>query len=146
MKKYIVVLILIASILVNGGAAGVTAVGSDYIVNVKTGTVSFTDAKPIKVTDTIYIPLRATFEKLGCMVSWDSNSKNVTISKNTTYILHAAESNKLFVNGEEKSFCENGILLNERILVPLDFFSFLGMEVQQENSVISLICKKCTKD
>ena len=141
MRKYISVLILIASlILVNGGAA---AAGSGYIVNVKTGIVAFTDAEPIKINDTIYIPLRATYEKLGCEVSWDPDSKNVTISKDKTYILHTAESNMLFINGEEKSFNPKGILLNERVLVPLDFFSTLGMEISQEDSVISLICKKC---
>lgn len=142
LRKYILVLILIGSFLINGGA-GATAAGSNYIVNLKTGTVTFTDAEPVKINDTIYIPLRATFEKLGCVVTWDPASKNVTISKNNTYILHPAGGNNLFINGEEKSFCESDIFLNERILVPLDFFSSLGMEVSQEDSVISLICKKC---
>lgn len=142
MRKYILVLILVVSILVNGGAS---AAGSGYIVNVKTGAVTFTDAEPVKINDTIYIPLRATFEKLGCVVSWDSDSRNVTISKGNTYILHPAESNRLFVNGEEKSFNPEGILIYERVLVPLDFFSSLGMEISQEGSVISLICKKCAE-
>jgi hypothetical protein len=142
LRKHIIVLILIASLfLVNGGAAEAE---SGYIVNVKTGAVAFTDAEPVKINDTIYIPLRATFEKLGCVVSWDPDSKNVTISKDNTYILHPAGDNKLFINGEEKSFYQKGITLNERILVPLDFFSSLGMEVSQESSVISLICQKCT--
>jgi hypothetical protein len=141
LRKYILILILIASLLlVNGGAA---AAGSGYIINVKTGTVAFTDAEPIKINDTVYIPLRATYEKLGCEVSWDPDSKNVTISKNKTYILHTAESNMLFVNGEEKGFNRKGILLNERVLVPLDFFSTLGMKVEIEDNTITLICKSC---
>ena len=38
-------------------------------------------ACPVEINDAYYIPLRFITEKLGCKVTWDGNSKTITIIK-----------------------------------------------------------------
>lgn len=142
MKKLLLALMLFAAISINGGAA---ASNPEYSVTVKNGSVDFPDVKPISIENVTYIPLRAIFEKLGCEVTWDPDTRTSSVKRDKTLLLYPVQSNKFFVNGEEKIFESEGLLLNDRIMVPMSFFTTLGMEVNQDGYSISLICKSCSK-
>lgn len=150
MKKLILMLLstLVISSLIFNAAAAASKNGGEpgYKVTVKTGAVKFTDVYPMDLKDITYIPLRAVFEQLGCEVTWDPDTRTVIIKNGKSLLLYPTGGNKAFLNGEEKTFSPEGIILKNRTFVPVEFFSALGMEVQKEGTSISLICKSCSQD
>lgn len=83
------------------------------------------------------------FQEVSLLRTWDNETKSIRINKDSTFLLYPSGSNKFFINGEEKIFYPEGIILKDRILVPTEFFISLGMVIEQEGTSISLICKNC---
>lgn len=132
MKKVIVFLILVVSLLCASSVFAVSVQLNGEIIN-------FTDEKGNVVeaqiiNDRTMVPLRKIFESLNCTVDWDGNTQTVTATNGNTQIV-------LQINNIVATKTENGvteklkldsvpIIKNERTLVPLRFIAeSLGKQV-----------------
>lgn len=97
----------------------------------------------VKVVDNkTMMPLRVLSEELHCDVAWDKVSNKTTISKDGVDIVISPGSSVVVLNGN-KVVLDNKIQVNEdRIYVPLRFFSeSMGLDVDYKDSVIRLTHK-----
>ncbi len=76
------------------------------------------DQPPVIVRDRTLVPLRAIFEAMGAVVSWDDTTETVTAVRGNTKISLQIGSDKLFVNGSERVLDVPAQLMGGRTLVP----------------------------
>lgn len=81
--------------------------------------VEFEGQKPVIVDGRTLVPLRAIFEAMGAEVNWDNNTQTVTATRNGTAISLAIGSDKLYVNGEERTLDVPAQLINGSTMVPV---------------------------
>lgn len=84
-----------------------------------------TDVPPIIQNDRTLVPLRVISEKLGAMVEWLPETRQVTISDPETEmnILLTIDQEKVLINDNEIILDAPPIIKNDRTLVPLRFIS-----------------------
>jgi len=81
------------------------------------------------VNDRTLVPIRFVAESLGCNVDWNEEAQTATVTnKDTTIVLTknkdgALFSNKVIVNGVEKTVDVPARIINDRTMVPLRFLS-----------------------
>ncbi len=92
--------------------------------------VSF-DQQPIIENGRTLVPLRGIFEALGASVDWDNATQTVTAQRAETRISLQIGSQKMLVNGEEKTLDVPAKLINGHTLVPARAISeAFGCDVQ----------------
>ncbi len=69
------------------------------------------------------VPVRAITEFLGSSVSWDNETREITISKDDTVITMTIGSTTAYVNGEAVELDEAPTIKNGRTLVPVRFIA-----------------------
>lgn len=69
------------------------------------------------------VPLRFFFEKLGADVQWNEVKREVTVKKNKKSIVLTIDSQKAFVDGDEKTIDVSPYIKNDRTMIPLRFLS-----------------------
>lgn len=130
--------LMAAAILLGGTPASTLAESNSNVTNVTVeidGQALSLDQPPIIINGRVLVPLRGVLEKLGATVSWDSQTRTVTVTKGTKNIQIAIDSSFAVINGYRYKMDEPAHLINDRAMVPLRFISeALGAEVQWDNT------------
>jgi len=103
------------------------------------------DVTPFIKSGTTYVPVRFVADALVVdSVSWNSDTKSVTIKNSNSTILLFVNKNYAYVNNEYKSLENNALISNDRVFVPIRFVSeILGANVSwNEDSQTVLISTK----
>ncbi|MCR3955315.1 MAG: copper amine oxidase N-terminal domain-containing protein [Gudongella sp.] len=82
-----------------------------------------TDVSPIIVNGRTLLPLRSILEALGATVEWDSTTRTVTATKDSTTIQLVIDSSTAIVNGTPQTLDVPAQIKNGRTLVPLRFLA-----------------------
>ncbi len=87
--------------------------------------ITETDVPPIIQNDRVLVPLRVISEKLGAMVEWLPETRQVTLSDPETEmkILLTIDQEEVLINENEIILDTPPIIKNDRTLVPLRFIS-----------------------
>jgi len=92
--------------------------------------IAFPDQQPIMENNSVLVPMRGVFEKMGGTLSWDRASNTVTASREGKKVVLPLNSTSATVDGEKVTLHQPAILLNGRAMVPLRFLSeSLGAQV-----------------
>ncbi len=89
----------------------------DVIVRINGEGVEFAQ-RPMVYKNRTLVPLRAIFEALGATVNWNNETKTVTSQKGDSQISLQINSDKMTVNGAEKTLDAPAVLYNDTTLVP----------------------------
>lgn len=77
------------------------------------------DQPPILVNDRTMVPLRAIFEGLKAVVTWENDTNTAIAFKDDTTISVQIDNNKMFKNSEVIELDAAPILVSDRTLVPV---------------------------
>lgn len=69
------------------------------------------------------VPLRAVFEVMNCVVSWDNEKSAAVVQYDDKTIIIPSDSKSAYINGEENTLDVPARIVNDRIMVPLRFIS-----------------------
>lgn len=92
--------------------------GDEITVFVNGDKVKF-DQKPFIDNSRTLVPMRAIFEALDADVIWNGEKRTITVNKGENNIFLEIDSNKIKVNGEEKTIDVPAKIVNNRTVVPL---------------------------
>lgn len=81
------------------------------------------DAPPVIINDRVLVPMRKIFEKLGCEIVWNEETKTVTAVKGEKYIKLTVGESMAFVNGSGVNLDCPAVIMNDRTLVPVRFIA-----------------------
>lgn len=88
------------------------------------------DVPPLIKRGRTLVPLRAIFEQLGAVVTWDSKTKTVQAIKGSTTVILKIGSNLALINGNEVTLDVPAEISKGRTLIPIRFVSeSFGAEV-----------------
>jgi hypothetical protein len=96
---------------------------------------------PVIVESRTLVPVREVFELLGGSVSWDGNTRTVTISKDTTEVNLVIDSLSAKVNGVDTSLDVPAKIINDKTMVPVRFISEncgLNVDWNGETSTVTI--------
>ena len=77
------------------------------------------DQKPFIENSRTLVPMRAIFEALDAEVIWNGEGRTITVTKGKNSIFLKVDSNKMLVNGKEKTIDVPAKIVGNRTLVPL---------------------------
>ncbi len=77
------------------------------------------DQKPFIENSRTLVPMRAIFEALDAEVIWNGEGRTITVTKGKSSIFLKIDSNKMLVNGKEKTIDVPAKIVGNRTLVPL---------------------------
>lgn len=102
------------------------------------------DVAPIIRNDRTMLPARFAAESLGAKVEWNEELQQVTITKDDVTIVITIGSDKVLVNGEEKTIDSPAFIENDRTYTPIRFIcEELGADVDwNETTQTVTITKK----
>lgn len=90
----------------------------DITVTVRGVPVIFDTPPRVDSNNRLMVPVRAITEAMGANVHWNPVTRDITIIKNSDVVKLTINSNKVYVNGEEKSMDTKPVIKNQRTLVP----------------------------
>ena len=76
------------------------------------------DVAPCIINNRTMVPLRAIFEALGAVVSWDDESKTVLAAKGDTVIVMQVGQAVMYVNEDKVELDSPSVIVDNRTLVP----------------------------
>jgi len=91
----------------------------EIVVTIDGVQVKFPDQKPVIIEDRTLVPLRAIFEALGAVVSWDNDTNTAMAVKGETYVFVQIDNEKLIKNDETVILDVPAKLINDRTMVPV---------------------------
>ncbi|MBQ7039078.1 MAG: copper amine oxidase N-terminal domain-containing protein, partial [Clostridia bacterium] len=115
--------------------------GDDIAVCLNGNWLQF-DVAPVIINGRTMVPFRAIFEALGCVVTWDDETKTAGGRRNGTEISLPIGDTNVTVNRRVQTLDQPAMLLNSRTMVPLRFVSeALGAQVNWdgENKNVSIL-------
>ena len=115
MKKCISLILIIFML------SSLIAFSMENITVLVDGAVLESDVMPQIIEDRTMLPLRAIAESLGAEVLWNGDERKVTVKKESRELMLTIDSDKAYVNGEEKALDASAVIINSRTLVPLRF-------------------------
>ena len=77
------------------------------------------DVPPTIINDRAMVPLRAIFEALGALVSWDGETQTVFAINNNTVIAMQIGQDAMYSNGERIELDSPSVIIEDRTLVPV---------------------------
>lgn len=153
MKKVIFCIILFCSLLViqtsvfavqnlkfNYDGKTVKYSGTTYKIIIDNKEVK-TDFPGIDFNKVTMIPVRAVFEQLGSKVIWSSKTQLMDVTYNGMELQFKNNDNKVKVNGKTIKLSAPAKKINDRLLVPTDFFKNiqdLTLEIDNKATTISI--------
>lgn len=99
------------------------------------------DTPPVIKGGRTLIPVRAITEGFGAEVSWDEETKMVTITKDDIEIVLPLDDSTVYVNGEEVQLDTKSEVMNSRTYLPLRFIvETLGYKISwdEETDTINI--------
>ena len=81
----------------------------------------YDNVKPVIENDRTVVPVRAITESIGAEVSWDEDTRTVTVTKGDTVIKMVIDSAEAYVNGEKVDPDADAHIVDGRTIVPLRF-------------------------
>ncbi|MCD7855438.1 MAG: hypothetical protein LUG66_07480 [Clostridiales bacterium] len=85
---------------------------------------------PVIIDGRTLVPVRAAVEAIGGEADWNSETREITITKGTDVINMTIDSNTAYLNGEEAILDTAPIIINSRTCMPIRFIAEgLGFEV-----------------
>jgi hypothetical protein len=81
------------------------------------------DAPPVVKYGRTLVPFRAISESLNAEVTWNSEEKSVTVTRDGIVVKIMLGSNIAYVNGEEVALDVPGEIMSNRVFVPMRFLS-----------------------
>jgi hypothetical protein len=126
MKKFILFLLAITLITIP------VVYASDIKVQLNGEYIDFTDengavAKPELIKNRTMVPMRKIFEELGADLTWDSDTRTVTATKDDTTIILTIDSEKAIKkvgdDSQELTLDSAPVILNNRTMVPVRFIA-----------------------
>lgn len=102
-----------------------------YLVDGKAGTM---DVKPVIIKNRTMVPLRFLVEALGGEVSWNPETRTVTVNYRGTVIQLPVGAMEITVNGAPVTVDSPATIREDRTLIPIRFVTeSLGMIVEYED-------------
>ncbi|USG67998.1 stalk domain-containing protein [Brevibacillus ruminantium] len=93
-----------------------------------------TDVPPLHQNGRILVPIRFVAEQLGTKVSYDADSRRVTLRDGVNQVAVFADSRIGYVNGERVTLDTATVIQNQRTMIPVRFVSeTLGYSVAWDN-------------
>lgn len=133
-KKKILTIALLGSILTSFVQAE-----SDIKININ-GQDVHTDVSPIIQNERTMVPLRVISENLGVKVSWNQNTKEVTLEKDNLNAKFKIGSKSYKVNNKKANTDVAPIVYQDRTLVPIRVIAeTLGREVNWDNGTRTVV-------
>ena len=77
------------------------------------------DVPPTIINDRTMVPLRAIFEALGAVVSWDGETKTIFAVNGNTVVVMQIGQEMMYVNSERVSLDSPSVIVEDRTLVPV---------------------------
>ncbi len=102
------------------------------------------DVAPIIRNDRTMLPARFVAEALGATVTWNEETRKVTITKDELVIIITIDSDKATVNGEEVTLDSPAFIENDRTYTPVRFVAeALGANVawEEETQKVTITVK-----
>ena len=93
----------------------VNGIGIDY--------KKYGNVRPVIENGRTLAPVRAVAEALGAEVAWDSQTREITISKDDIFVRMAVGENVAYVNGTQIQLDAAPQIINDRTLVPVRFIA-----------------------
>jgi hypothetical protein len=152
MKKLLAVLVLVlifATLIVptlaeeldvsSSVASDALTVSQDIVVKINGVPVVF-DVKPVIIQDRTMVPLRAIFEALGAIVTWDADTNTIYGSKDGSIIILQVANTKAFINSKELEMDVAPQIIDSRTLVPTRFVAeALSADVKWDSETSTVI-------
>jgi hypothetical protein len=113
------------AVLALSGAVSLSAAAAEQPITVLIDQqkLNLSSGSPVKDNDSILVPMRPIFEKLGLELAWDAKTSTVTASKEGLSIKLQIGSKKASVNGTVKQLATAPRIINNVTYVPLRFVS-----------------------
>lgn len=113
------------AVLALSGAVSLSAAAAEQSITVLIDQqkLNLSSSSPVKDNDSILVPMRPIFEKLGLELAWDAKTSTVTASKEGLSIKLQIGSKKASVNGTVKPLVSAPRMINNVTYVPLRFVS-----------------------
>ena len=90
---------------------------------------------PVVVDDRTLLPVRAVVEAIGGEVSWDTDTRTVSLSYGENTIVLTIDSTTAYLNGEERTLDTTPVIINDRTMLPIRFIAEgFGFDVEWEQS------------
>jgi multidrug efflux pump subunit AcrA (membrane-fusion protein) len=97
---------------------------------------------PVNKDGSILVPMRAIFERLGAVISWNDTERSVTATRGSVTIYLRIDSTQPTVNGIVKPLEVPAQLVNSNTMVPVRFISeSLGAEVSWDQATQTVYIK-----
>jgi len=133
LSLYIVIMMLVSVFNFN-------VLAEDNIKVVLNGKQLQFDVQPQVISDRTFVPMRAIFEALGAIITWDKKDYSVTGIKGNTTIKLKINDNIALVNNREVSLDASPKVINGRTLIPLRFVGeALGALIDWDESSKSVL-------
>ena len=81
--------------------------------------IVFPDQQPVIINGRTLVPLRAIFETIGAVVTWDNDTNTAMAVKGDTYIFVQIDNTLLIKNNEKIELDVPAQLINDRTMVPV---------------------------
>lgn len=113
------------AVLVLSGALSLSAAAAEQpiTVTIDQQKLNLTNSAPLQENNTVLVPMRPIFEKLGLKLVWDAKSNTITATKEGLTIKLQLGSKKASVNGTVKQLVVAPKMIKNVTYVPLRFVS-----------------------
>ena len=91
----------------------------DIKVNLNGAVIDFPNQQPVVAEGRTLIPLRGVFDKMGYKIDWESETKTVTLAKDSEKITVVIGENRYFLNGTEYKTDVPASIINGSTMLPL---------------------------
>lgn len=104
--------------------------------------VTFTDCSPAIVDERVFLPLRAVFEALGAVVSWDDATQTVTAVRGDVTVSLTIGTNVLYRGFGAIPLAASAQLIGDRTMVPVHAVSeAFGCKVDWDDAAQTIVIK-----
>lgn len=85
--------------------------------------IEFSGTQPVKMGNTVMVPLRGVFERMGASVDWQESNQTVLAHRGNTRVELRVNDTTAYVNGKAMAVNRPAVVRNGSTLVPIRFIS-----------------------